>query len=235
MCDEPKTRCWKADIFNANINSEFAFLLKLSSALTVMTILSSFIIHCFGCKNAAVVCCCLSKRASFHLFTSTKRAHVRCSNTNKRAPRNSSSTRKSHLGLCFQIGFIVVQFYYIHIKHPIKCEFKLKQMRYSSVCLIYKRWAYRRKIFAYGCNFKCRLHLIPCMAVYRSLRVAFFLLCSTLTTRAYLFARRAHRGLYSEFYALAFFPTSFRFASAFLFNVVGRLFAPSSVYKSSFV
>lgn len=61
------------------------------------------------------------------------------------ASQNSSSTRKSHLDLCFQIGFVVVQFYYIHIKHPIKCEFKLKQMRYSLACLIYKRWAYPRK------------------------------------------------------------------------------------------
>lgn len=139
-----------------------------------------------------------------------------------RASLHSKSTRKSHLDLYFQIGFIVVQFYYIHIKHPIKCEFKLKQMRYSfhsqSVCLIYKCWAYPRKyshmdvILSADCS-SFRAWSIISLALAHSFSTCAECLLSSIFVRA-------HRSLYSVFYALSFFPTSFRFASDFLFNVV---------------
>lgn len=75
-------------------------------------------------------------------------------------------TRKSHLDLYLKIGSIVMQFYYNQFKHPIKCEFKLKQKQWC-LCISCAAWkttgivtlSKNLKIyFAYGCNFKCRLH-----------------------------------------------------------------------------
>lgn len=190
---------WRTKYETLNIDSEFAFLLKLSSECWhPWPFRHRSFFTCF------VVCCCLSKLVYLFKMSAAKAG----TSAPPYEARLKIPAQQENLiwTFIFRLVSLLRKFYYIHIKHPIKCEFKLKQMRYSSVCLIHKRWAYRRKyshmdvilsadcisFLAWPVSFS---HSCPCSHSARPF------LSSVLSS---IFVR-AHRGLCFEFYALAVF------------------------------